>query len=128
MSATTDWTQAAGICFVADGKVLLMRRGNGGDHPLEWAFPGGHHEPGETIEETARREAFEETGFRYEGPLQLISRTRIESTEFTTYLAHVQPFPVVMCPESIDYRWVALEEVLDMARAQLPTDPEALAG
>lgn len=37
---------------------LLIRHGNGG----HWAFPKGHMEPGETEEETARREIREETG------------------------------------------------------------------
>ena len=37
---------------------LLIRHGNGG----HWAFPKGHVEPGETEEETARREIREETG------------------------------------------------------------------
>lgn len=34
----------------------------------DWCFPGGHREEGETMDEAARRELFEETGAtRYEG-------------------------------------------------------------
>ena len=32
----------------------------------QWGIPGGGMEPGETVEETARREAFEETGLTLE--------------------------------------------------------------
>ena len=43
-----------------DGKVLLVKRAK---PPLGfWAFPGGHVEPGERLEEAAARELFEETG------------------------------------------------------------------
>ena len=40
--------------------VLLIRSAHG------WSFPKGHGEPGETPEETAVREIFEETGIRAE--------------------------------------------------------------
>ncbi|GAB3655707.1 NUDIX hydrolase [Glycomyces tarimensis] len=45
-----------------DGQVLLIRRSDNGD----WALPGGGHDLGETIEETAVREAKEETGLDIE--------------------------------------------------------------
>lgn len=39
-------------------RIMLTRRVDTG----EWSLPGGHMEPGETIEDTARREVLEETG------------------------------------------------------------------
>lgn len=41
-----------------DGQVLLMERADTGG----WGLPGGFMEPGESLEETARREVFEELG------------------------------------------------------------------
>ena len=50
-----------GVLVVRDGKVLVGRRlsphGRG-----TWSPPGGKAEPGETEEETARRELVEESG------------------------------------------------------------------
>lgn len=47
-------------CVWRDGKVLLVERAK----PPKgmWAFPGGHVEPGERLEEAAARELMEETG------------------------------------------------------------------
>lgn len=52
-----------GVCSVVlkDGKVLLHKRA-GTHSPNTWAFPGGHLEFNEEIEECALRELQEETG------------------------------------------------------------------
>lgn len=54
----------------ADGRVLLVRYRSGA-----WAFPKGHVEPGETLEQTAVREVHEETGVRA-SPLAPLPGTR----------------------------------------------------
>lgn len=48
---------AGGLVFDSQGRVLLIR-----DRQGYWVFPKGHTDPGETPEQTARREVLEETG------------------------------------------------------------------
>lgn len=55
-----------GVMVVKAGRVLLGKRKHAhGDGT--WAFPGGHLEYCETIEECARREVLEECGLQIEG-------------------------------------------------------------
>lgn len=43
--------------------LVIQHRGTHGGH---WDFPKGHVEPGETEEQTAKREVFEETGIKFD--------------------------------------------------------------
>ncbi len=49
-----------GVLLLKDSRVLLQRRK---DNRL-WGIPGGSLEPGESLEETARREVLEEVGLK----------------------------------------------------------------
>ncbi|HSJ36460.1 MAG TPA: NUDIX hydrolase [Acidimicrobiia bacterium] len=50
-----------GVAVVADGRLLLVKRGREPGRGL-WAVPGGKVEAGEELTATARREVAEETG------------------------------------------------------------------
>lgn len=54
----------AGIILIEDGKLALMERHKQGRH--YFAFPGGGVDEGETDEQAAIREAYEELGIRVE--------------------------------------------------------------
>lgn len=53
------------IMFNPKGQILFQQRTNG-----DWGLPGGLMELGESLEETAKREVYEETGLRI-GELEL---------------------------------------------------------
>jgi 8-oxo-dGTP pyrophosphatase MutT (NUDIX family) len=58
---------AGALVFDADGRLLLHRRDDNG----KWSTSGGAVEPGESLEDTARRELREETGLEA-GRLRLL--------------------------------------------------------
>lgn len=52
-----------GVAVVKDSKILLVPHYNTNFAPLQWYLPGGKVEFGESVEEAARREFMEETGY-----------------------------------------------------------------
>jgi 8-oxo-dGTP pyrophosphatase MutT (NUDIX family) len=104
VAADSEPVQAAGSLIIADGNVLFLRRGNGGDHPGEWAFPGGGVEAGESPEDAARRETMEETGYEPHKLIQ-IAKASDGAVEFTTFYHECRPFEVALSDESTEYLW-----------------------
>lgn len=69
--------KCAGVFFRTDkGTALFLKRGNDGDFPGFWDFPGGHAEEGETAEACAVRECREETDVT---PKNLVLHTRMRA-------------------------------------------------
>ncbi len=109
----------SGVFIVRDGRVLLQRRRDNGC----WADHGGCLEIGETVEETARRELFEETGLTA-NRLELLGVFSGEDTMFTypngdeAYLVLTmwicEDFsgdPVADPDEVLELRWFNLDDL-----------------
>jgi 8-oxo-dGTP diphosphatase len=75
-SAEHDWTKqyrlVAGVYAMRDGHILMLERAKGMMIGF-WIVPGGHVDPGETPQEAAARELFEEAGLTPTGPLWLVT-------------------------------------------------------
>lgn len=108
---------AAGIVFVTpDGRALLVRRSDTGDHAGEWAFPGGGIEDNDAdAESAARREALEELG--RDCPLGetalavLDRRTSADGVDFTTFLHPVaSEFAPQLNDEHTEHLWANLDD------------------
>ena len=55
-----------------DGQILILKRAVG-EATGGWYLPGGAVDPGESVEECARRELFEECGLTPAGPLTCVA-------------------------------------------------------
>lgn len=97
----------AGIMFVEpSGAVLFLKRGDKGDHPGKWAFPGGTPEDDESPEQTALREAIEETGHKPAHALKLVDDGPPSDDEFFAAFGARSPrFRPVLNDEHTDYVW-----------------------
>lgn len=105
---------AAGLLAVAPGPYVLLQHrapwSHGGD---TWGVPGGARTSSETAEQAARRETVEETRLDLSGLVVTASHVLDHgSWTYTTFVAAVPArLPVVPERESVDLRWVAVDEV-----------------
>ena len=75
LSLTDEWPPVEQIatahCLAFEGDSIVLAR----HVDREWTIPGGHLEPGESVEEALRREAREEAGIEI-GPATLLAVER----------------------------------------------------
>jgi 8-oxo-dGTP diphosphatase len=133
-------TSAIVACVDAAGRVLLVKQ-NAGPFAGSWLLPGGNVERHERVEDTARRELMEETGYRVQD-LRLVALYEVRSLppggfHFLVYLFRAGDLAGAPRPEAGSaVRWSLPREVdlhpsLAVALADLglvERDGAALAG
>ena len=100
---------ASGLILKAGDRVLLLKRSDNG----QWAFPGGHIEPGETAEQAAVRETLEETGLNSNeltpGQPVLLTRSEYDAVDFTTFVQPIaEEVPAELNDEHTSWGWFSL--------------------
>ncbi len=124
---TPSELHGVGVLVVRDGKVLLGRRASPRGRGT-WSPPGGRAEPGETDEETARRELDEETGLVGAVP-RVVGETMDSFPTGETWrtrwvqMEWVSGDPRVLEPDEVDswgwYSWDRLPAPLFLPMASL---------
>jgi len=112
-----------GVMLMKEGKILLGRRHadpEKADSELHgegtWTMPGGKLEYGESFEQGAKRETYEETGLQLDN-IQVIcvSNDKNEHAHFVTIGLFSDKFdgePKVMEPDEIvEWKWFSLDDL-----------------
>ncbi|EGH32077.1 NUDIX hydrolase [Pseudomonas syringae pv. japonica str. M301072] len=101
----------AGCIIEQEGKYLLCQRAIP-PRPGTWTLPAGFMESGETTEQAALREVWEETGVRAEilSPYSIFSVPRI-SEVYIVFRAIALEVTGRFGPETLDYRFFAPEDI-----------------
>ena len=106
--------RAAGILFRSkSGKMLVVKRSDEGDASGQWAFPGGKIEAGETLEQAAIRECYEETGYKPESAGKFLMRRVKNGVDFTTFICDCdEEWIPVLNEEHTAHAWMAPSDLL----------------
>ena len=122
-------TRHGAAVLIADerGRVLLIHEDYG---RLRWGLPGGRHEPGESIEETAIREAKEETNLDVElveliGEYMIVSASGQELLDVSVFIATIAGGE--LAPNEGEIAEVGWFDPNDLPHPQTDVGPRAIA-
>lgn len=102
--------KAAGIMYIEDNSVLLLKRMDG-----SWGFPGGKIERGEKTIDAALRESAEEVGFKPDyDQLWQIDFSNNGRVHFTTYCCRCGFEPILNTSEHTEFKWFAFGDLPDV--------------
>jgi len=108
-----------------ENKILLLKRSKKSSNPGKWDLPGGILEKNETLAEALSREIREETGLEIEiGEILGTAEFSKESEQFQDekrglrYLAYCDSNEVKISDEHQSFKWVLMEEALEMLSAK----------
>ncbi len=110
---------AASAVIIRDGKVLMIKRGHE-PNKGKWSIPGGKIELGETVDEAAQREVFEECNIKIEILKLLFVGENIvrDNTGRVKYhfvlidlLAEYKSGEITAQSDAEEYRWATPEEL-----------------
>ena len=120
--------QVVGCYLEIDDRILLLQRAEGHSEAGSWSVPAGKLEKGETLEQGAARELFEETGISLEGSsqIQFMGSLYMEKPDisyiFHMFTVHLEKAPEVrLSHEHQNYIWASssdVEKISLMAGAQ----------
>ena len=104
----------AGLVIADDGRVLITQRRADQSLPLQWEFPGGKVEPGESPTAAIARELLEEIGARVEvGRIWDVLFHAYPTFDLVmlVYACRLLPGEVARVVEVADLVWVAMTEL-----------------
>lgn len=100
-----------------DGQILILKRAVG-EAVGSWYLPGGAFDPGETIEECAKRELLEECGLVASGPLTCVAVAQMhvygQDSLQVLYRCACPTGDVVLSDEHSGARWIDPTAYRDM--------------
>ena len=114
------------VIFNEKNEILMIRERRYTVGRLEWEIPAGKAEPGETMEEAARREAMEETGCTLKDLAFLCSQNPANGMSDAlchVFAARVDTEGAIRDTEEVaDKAWMPVEQVKELLRENRTRD------
>lgn len=121
MSAMPVELSGRALIFDQNGSILILRRSEQSrSNPGMWELPGGKPNPGETFEESLRREVREETGFEvdlHQSAGTADQEVRGFHVVHVILIASIRSGGLTLSDEHVEFRWVKIPELSTLDRA-----------